>query len=798
MQIFKKLVASALVMAVAIPAFTACSKTGSSNVISADDPWYDLNTVSIEEDFDPEVYEIAYMDYVGACDQGYIYSAYAVKLIPEDFDLESNYADLIEQYLYIYNDQGEKTNTIDISAYIKEADLGEYTNLDGVVKISDAWYLNITSYDSNTMDSISYRVSVDLASGQFGEAEVVEAPDEIDEIIDEGASEESVAIVGDYQIRKFWIYAETGASYVLLVTDAEGNETVIDLRDIFPDDIIYDIQNIVDIGNNQGLICATDYNNPKYYILDFSTMNVESFDEDMSWLSTDSRGIYSVEGIGSALVDQDGVYAIDFENRTVEPLLLFDNTNVNRCDVGNFTPVRITEDECVFTGIPNVPQMGSNTFIDARAGIYTFTRAESNPNAGKTVITAASVEAFTYPVCNAVCEFNSTSSEYFIRLDSKYSIDKHSGEISNADDAQAARDSISANLSNQLAIDLMAGEGPDIIINGASLNMLNNSDYLVDLSSYVQENFGSDKYFTNIFDASANGEELYQIPLAFTVIGISTSAENVDDGQVGFTFDQYAEFVEGPCNGVSPFNGNQVDIFIHLVDCMYDSFIENGEVNFDTEAFRALAEFTAANINDELGNAEDSYDGYYETEDAAASIAYIDNISSYFSDVTSKGNAILGLPSNDGRGPAVYDVDSVAISAQSANQEACYEFISMLLNDSCQETFGLYSIPVNRTAFNSIAGLYIEANNSEVDLMLRLYDEAMLALMGYNVQHMEESDVPGFEEFVGNISFMYVNDGSINSIIREEMPSFFEGQKTLDQILPVLTDRVSTVLDERS
>lgn len=797
MQIFKKLVASALVMAMAIPAFTACSKTGSSNVISADDPWYDLNTVSIEEDFDPSVYEMAYMDYVGLSDQGYIYSAYAVKLIPEDFDLESNYSDLIEQYLFIYNDQGEKTGTIDISSYLKEANLGEYTTLEGVVKLNDTWYLNVTAYDSGTMNSINYRVPVDLASGQFGEASVLETPEAIQDIVAEGASEESEVIVGDYQIRKFWIYAESGASYVLLVTDAQGNATVIDLRELFPNDVIFDISNIIDIGNNKALICATDNSNPKYYILDFSTMNVESFDEDMSWLSTDARGIYSVEGIGSALIDQDGVYAIDFENRTVEPLLLFDNTNVNRCDVGNFTPVRITEDECVFTGVPNTPQIGSSVFIDARAGIYTFTRAASNPHAGKTVITAASVEAFTYPVCNAVCEFNTTSSEYFIKLDSKYSIDKHSSEISSAEDYQAARDNISANLSNQLAIDLMAGEGPDIIINGASLNMLNNSDYLVNLTPYVQENFGSDKYFTNIFDASADGEELYQIPLAFTVIGISTAADNVDAGQTGFTFDQYAEFVEGPCNGVSPFSGNKIDVFIRLVDCMYDSFVVDGEVNFDTEAFRSLAEFTAANINDELSGAEPS-DGYYEADDAAAEITYIDNISSYFRDVTSKGNVILGLPSNDGRGPAVYNVDSVAVSAQSANQDACYEFISMLLSDSCQETFGLYSIPVNRAAFNSIASLYIEANNTEVDLMLRLYDEAMLTLMGYNVQHMDESNIPGFEEFVGNIGFMYVNDGSINSIIREEMPSFFEGQKTLDQILPVLTDRVSTVLSERS
>ena len=344
----------------------------------------------------------------------------------------------------------------------------------------------------------------------------------------------------------------------------------------------------------------------------------------------------------------------------------------------------------------------------------------------------------------------------------------------------------------------MAGEGPDIIINAASLSMLNNSDYLDDMAPYVQENFGSDNYFTNIFEACMDGDALYQIPLAFSVIGIATSEDNVDEGQTGFTFEQYEDFVEGPCNGVSPFGGNRIDIFIQLADCMYDSFIQDGEVNFDTEEFRALAEFTAANVNDELSYGDTDDEDFYETDSSVASIAYIDYVTSYFNTVTGKGNVLLGFPSPDGRGPVIYDIDSIAISAQSDNQDACYEFVSMLMSDSCQEIYGAYNIPVNRTAFNSIAAQFIESNNNEIDIMLRLYDEALLTMWGYDTQMMDESAISDFEQFVSGITEMFVNDGSINSIIREEMPSFFEGQKTLDQVLPVLTDRVSTVLNERS
>lgn len=797
MKTFKKLIASALTLAMAVPLFTACSKSGSSDVISSSDPWFNLNTVSIEEVFDPEEYEFASSTFVGICDMGYIYNAYAVKLIPEGFNFENDYDDLIEQSLYIYNDQGERIQTISITDYLKTADVGSYANVSRIIKSGDTWYVRVNSYDMDTMETTNYRFSVDLETGEFGEPELIPVPDDVRELLEE-ASEEDTTYIGDYEIREFWCYSEEGDSYVFLITDADNNTTAIDMRELFPNETIFDVANIIDVGNDKALICATDSGADKYFMLNLAAMDVEMLDGDMSWLEGNAASIFSVEGIGSAVVNQDGVYAIDFDNSTLNPLLMFDDTNVNRSDVNNFTPVRITEDEFVFTGVPNMPEVGSDTSTVCRAGIYTFTRADSNPNAGKAIITVASVEAFPYALCNAVCEFNDSSESFFIKLDSRYNIDRHLDEINNADDYQAARDSVSADLSNQLAIDLMAGEGPDIIVNAASLSMMNNSDYLLDLAPYVAENFTSDNYFTNIFDACKDGDALYQVPLACSVIGIATSEDNVEEGQNGFTFEQYVDFVEGPCNGVSPFSGDQVDIFIRLVDCMYDSFVQDGNVNFDTEEFRALAEFTAEHITDELSLGDSNDEGYYTEDESVASIAYIDNISSYFQQVTGKDFALLGLPSYDGRGPVIYDISSVAISAQTENQDACYQFVSMLLSDSCQEIYAVYDIPVNRNAFNTVANQYIESTNNELSIMLRLYDEALLALYGYNVTPMDESLIPEFEEFVEGISDMYVNDGSINSIIREEMPSYFEGQKTLEQVLPVLTDRVSTVLNERS
>ncbi len=75
--------------------------------------------------------------------------------------------------------------------------------------------------------------------------------------------------------------------------------------------------------------------------------------------------------------------------------------------------------------------------------------------------------------------------------------------------------------------------------------------------------------------------------------------------------------------------------------------------------------------------------------------------------------------------------------------------------------------------------------------------EAQMRQAGISTDYMDESLVTELAQMVETLNGWYINDGSINAIIREEMPAYFEGQKTLEQIIPVLEDRVQTVINER-
>ena len=50
---------------------------------------------------------------------------------------------------------------------------------------------------------------------------------------------------------------------------------------------------------------------------------------------------------------------------------------------------------------------------------------------------------------------------------------------------------------------------------------------------------------------------------------------------------------------------------------------------------------------------------------------------------------------------------------------------------------------------------------------------------------------------INSCSAVSTTDAAITAIIREEMPAYFSGQKTLDEVISILEDRIQTFLDER-
>ncbi len=254
--------------------------------------------------------------------------------------------------------------------------------------------------------------------------------------------------------------------------------------------------------------------------------------------------------------------------------------------------------------------------------------------------------------------------------------------------------------------------------------------------------------------------------------------------------------------GEDPITGGKLEFFLTSINCMEDLMYGNGTVNYDNEAFRQLAQYTAQNVFDPAVVDED---GYYNVEhliDAPAECLIITNIASYHRSVADCGRVILGYPTYDARGPIIVGNDSIGICAHSDCVEGCMDFLEAIISKECQECFasdGMNSrIPVNRQAFANTAERYIESFNDRYNSSANTDSGEAGSI---NTAYSGPADTgmgTQLESIIDSLNGNgYTVDALVNAIIREEIPAYFEGQKTIDEVISILNDRVQTVINER-
>ena len=786
-----KAVAVGLALSLMVPVFAGCKKNRGGEKVSGDDAWFNLNKVTLEQVHDSSEFDYAYTNYLCTYEDGYVFRLSGSRTIPEGTDPETiDMRDYYVDELEIYDASGNVMNTFDLQS-LTSGISGDYVGVDRVVPTDGGFYADVSSYNYTTQNSTMYRSFLDVASGTM--SPLTEAQNNgnlVSALVEQGGSDEGSTKLGEYTFNKVWFSeSSTGAvsSYDIVVTNDDGTVNEIDLRSLYPNQEVFNISSFIDMGDNKVVVLATSSDEDLVFIIDLNSMTATLDNGDWEWLESKSYMIRQVDGAGSVLRDDDGIYTIDFANQTFVPLFLYTSSNVNAYEIASLTPIYVTADRALFSGSAYnpIPEDTNSTEVM----IYEFTKADSNPHAGKTILDIACVGSLNYPLCQAVCDFNGNNADYFLRFDMKYQIDVDYSQ----GDTSENEDNAATTLGNQLAIDIMSGTGPDLIINGSQFGMINNNEYLLNLSDFISQTCPADSYYTNIFETSKIAGELFQVPLCFGIQGIVTDASNVEPGQIGFTFDQYQEFVDGPCNGTPPINQGKMYFFLTSLNCMTDLMNQDQIVNYDNEAFRALAEFTAQNVNEVMPSEEEEF--FDEPESYMTTIT---NVSSYFNATKNGQRAILGLPSYDGRGPIITSSDSVAISAQTIAPDACKEFVSILLGEEIQVLYGYQGgLSVNRSAFETASNSFVESYNNNIDISMRRYTEAQMILYGMSTEHMDASVISDLSALIDSLSGWCINDGSINAIIREEMPAYFEGQKTLEQIIPVLEDRVQTVINER-
>ena len=559
-------------------------------------------------------------------------------------------------------------------------------------------------------------------------------------------------------------------------------------------------EGILCAGNSRVVIwgsTSSNYNfgQTRYCLVDLETGKISALDE-MEYISVPLRNLTYCDGQLVTVTD-GGVYSIDVDAGTCNMILSFNCSVCNRFLVNNSELKYADEDRLLFSYTSRY--VGANQIPFA---LCTFTKTSEYPAAGKNILTVASTEELDYSISEAIMRFNQESNTSYMLFDNRYKANNEIDYANTDDTDRAALSGLNsyASVSDRLTMDILAGEGPDILITNGSNEQLSNKEYFIDLSDYLKNGSGinEDDYFMNAIDASRFNGALYQLPIGFYVEGLLASGDAFG-GSNGLTFEEYQSMVKTVCNGADPLYDHQLtfsrtEVATRLFSNTSEKFIKDGKIDVNCSDFNEILDYCR----------DLPAKGYYEGKDidsewedlmAAQENMRVRPATVYgfyeFEEFSTRFNdaVICGYPSADGRTATVGSNIAVSVSSHTGDEASCKQFLNILLSEDIQKTLFM-NIPISKKCAKDIALLEIAETNKRVagseGVMYAKAGKALdAAIADSYIEQLSTATTSGFVYH------------SISLIIYEEIPAYFEGQKSFEDVATVINDRAQKVLDER-
>ena len=580
-----------VVLLLAMAAATAsCGRKTNKEIrkISEDSPWFDANIIEVETGAEKGRAAGSWLNQscVALDDQYYYLETRGEYQIPPDdkIDWETyNYRDYQFDYIAVVDRNTKQTvNTIGLKKDLTVSESFVENIYLNNGKLTAKTNLKERDYDPLTGDLLDTRPCKASSDDSFSEH----------------------YFIGDYEIETTVYQTMTNQRYSMISVKApDGTVRETELKK--SDKSMY-INYVLADGDKKAIISVStgrgfNLNEEVYYELDLETNKLTVADQKKyEWLDEVSlyNSICCPDGT-IYFMDSEGVFKINAEKKTTEKLFDYNQCGLNIGLIDCFDLVECSDDRILLCGRCDNPSVYEGRTAD-KINLIELTRADKNPHSGKTVLEIYSPNGIDDKTGEAVTRFNETNSKYFIEYafdyDDRDNYDDTDDE-SNEDVWMMTKTRNNAHLSNKLAIDIMNGDAPDILLDCSSFSRLYNKSCLVDLTPFVKD-ADPDKYFTNIIEGSKTDGVIYQLPVSFRLEGIMTKTANAGSSGKGFTLDEYQKFTDEVMNGNDPIVYGQAVYFSLLFNSMRDEFISKGKVDLSKPEFKILADYVKDNVRE--------------------------------------------------------------------------------------------------------------------------------------------------------------------------------------------------------
>ena len=504
------------------------------------------------------------------------------------------------------------------------------------------------------------------------------------------------------------------------------------------------------------------------------------------WLLQSKTGVYEFNRNG---IRKAGI--LDVENDT--EVFAWSNTDFNPKNVLR-QQLKIKSDNEFFFLSLNDEVNGE--YIIFHPSIVHAVRSEKNPYAGKKQLSIGSYN-------------EGINMDDIIRYNQREDSTCRVSMINYSDDMRMAGDWMNreAALSDKVYLDVISGNGPDILVDFSQFSQFNSENILVDLNTFIDSEDGKgldrSKYFDNILRAMEVDGKMYHIPLSFCLLGLIGNGSLVGQAKPW----TYAEFMEEMDKLPEGINAMDVIPYKHLLDLLMsntgEGFVDyaSKEVHFEEEAFKEMLAFAKKYGTSKTYEQMRSDDGYvYEYERFSnGMLAWMNmqmwHVKDYARYIDMYGTNVVfcGIPSSTGGSIAAVASPTLGISKFSPCQEEAWDSIRYLLE--CQEDIEWGNgggLSISRSAVNKANQVAISAYEEEV----RTFKVDPHNPQRHPIEITEEM-ASEFVKIVENVRVVSSSDPQVNMIILEEAPAYFLDQKSLDDVCRNIQNRTKNLVQER-
>lgn len=448
------------------------------------------------------------------------------------------------------------------------------------------------------------------------------------------------------------------------------------------------------------------------------------------------------------------------------------------------------------TGLSETEFLAITNDWDAPDTLTKFTKVDPKDVKDKQVITLAMVNT-DWGIRRLVIDFNKKSENYRI------SILDYDALYSTEEDWTAGR--------TRLNTDIVSGKVPDIILidNSMPVDSYISKGLFADLKPFIEkdEAFAMEDFMPNIIEAFSVDGKLYSLVPSYNIDTLVAKTSEVGKER-GWTVQEAQELLASKPEGTQFMVNMTRDAMMQYCFTISGSqFIdwEKGTCNFNTDEFIGMLEFIKTfpeEVNWEAMPDDfwDSYDAMWREGKAIANFASIGDFRDFNN--LEKGTfgeevTMIGFPSSDGDGSAIWPNLRFALSDKSKNKDGAWEFLRTFLTDEYQETVE-YGFPLNvklleeRVQKAMERPYYMDENNNKVE-----YDET------YFVNGVEVAISPMTKERADEVvaelySFtqIYRADDTLFNIVQEEAAPYFAGQKNAKEVASIVQSRVQIYVNE--